>query len=314
MRILFITTSDPTKQGDLLEVSILHGLRSLLGKDCVDYPRKKVMYHDWSETKKGELHGRGFTLYKYPIQDLTNEERELNRFDVVLYGVSNAYGEFERKEINDLANGNVWHLDGHDLYGHAPRMIQHKGERIIGCQKVPSFKRELVEDHLNNVFPTGFGIPEYQIREIDFTIKDQLFQKTAPDAALFREVTDLGGSRSHHKFTEEENYYSDLSRSWFGLTCKKGGWDCLRHYEIIAAGTLLLFRDYHEKPLSCSPQELPCYSYSTSQELEKLVNTLVVDNRPTKKYINMLDKQRVWLYNNGTTIARAKNILSVLED
>ena len=45
MRILFITTKNPTKQGDLLEVSLLHGLRKVLGDDCVDYPRKKIMYH-----------------------------------------------------------------------------------------------------------------------------------------------------------------------------------------------------------------------------------------------------------------------------
>ena len=97
MRILFITTPDPRAQGDYLEVSLLHGLREVLGKNCVDYPRKKVMYHDWSDTSKRELHGNGFTLYRHPIQDLSKEERQLENFDFVLYGVSNAYGV---KDIN----------------------------------------------------------------------------------------------------------------------------------------------------------------------------------------------------------------------
>jgi hypothetical protein len=44
MKILYITTSDPTKQGDFQEVTMLHGLRSLMGESCIDYPRKKVMY------------------------------------------------------------------------------------------------------------------------------------------------------------------------------------------------------------------------------------------------------------------------------
>jgi hypothetical protein len=312
MKILFVTTKDPKAQGDLLEVSILHGLRQLLGQNCIDHPRKKVMYHDWSETSKEELHGRGFTLYKYPIEEIEN--RNLDKVDVIIYGVSEAYGEKENESLNKLADGNVWFLDGHDLYGSAPRMIEYGGEKIIGVQKVPSFKRELVETNLKNVFPTGFGIPEYQIKKIDLSFKDQLYQKTAPDDSLFKNITDVGGSRKHHKFTIEEDYYNDLSRSWFGLTCKKGGWDCMRHYEIMAAGTLLLFKEYDKKPRLCSPINLPCYSYSSEKELKELMTSLVINNKPTKEYIEMLEKQRQWLYDNATTLARAKNILKVLGD
>ena len=32
----------------------------------------------------------------------------------------------------------------------------------------------------------------------------------------------------------ESDYYKDYQRSYFAITCKKGGWDCLRHYEILA--------------------------------------------------------------------------------
>ena len=315
MRILFITTSDPRAQGDYLEVSMLHGLRQVLGKDCVDYPRKKVMYHDWGDTPKEELHGNGFTLYKHPIKDLTQKERKLENFDFVLYGVSHAYGVEENPNLNSLVGDeNVWHLDGHDLYGFAPRMIESQGEKIIGVQKPQTFKRELVEHHLPNVFPTGFGIPEYQIRQIDYTIKDQLYQKTAPDDALFKNVTDIGGSRTHHKFSVESDYYNDLSRSWFGLSCKKGGWDCMRHYEIMAAGSLLLFKDYDKKSILCSPQNLPCYSYSNHVELHELMNSLVVDNKPTDEYVEMITKQRQWLYSTGTTKARAQAVINVLKE
>lgn len=312
MRILFVTTVDAKSQGDLLEVSILHGLREVLGEDCVDFPRKKVMYHDWSSTKKEELHGGGFTLYRKPIKDLSEKQRELDNFDYVIYGVSNAYGQQEIKEINNLVpKENIWHLDGHDLYGNAPRMINFQGEEIIGVQKNNCFKRELVEN-VRNVHPIGFGIPEYQIRDVDFSLKNQIYQKTAPDSALFKEVNDLGGGRSHHIFTDENDYYDDLSKSWIGLTCKKGGWDCLRHYEIIASGALLLFRDYDLKPKFCSPMFLPCLSYSTKEELDIITKQLVNDNKPTSLYLSLLDYQRQWLYSHGTTIARAKQILSVL--
>lgn len=313
MRILFITTQNPTKQGDLLEVSLLHGLREVLGDDCVDYPRKKIMYHDFSDTPKDTLHGRGFTLLTTPIADVSDRDVFNQKFDYVIYGDGHMYGEVPDIDgVNELADGNIWIIDGHDLYGDAERKIIHNGEEIIGTQFTNCFKRELVETDDDSVYPTGFGIPEERIREVDFSIKDQLFQKTAPSDALFEETSDIGGGFAHHKFTVEEDYYNDLSRSWFGLTCKKGGWDCLRHYEIIAAGSLLLFRDYHNKPRQCSPQELPCYFYSSKEQLYNLMTELVVDGKPTDKYISMLEKQRQWLYNVGTTAARAKIILEVL--
>jgi hypothetical protein len=314
MKILFITTINPTKQGDLLEISILHGLRELLGDDCVDYPRKKIMYHDFSDTPKETLHGRGFSLLTTPILEIKNRDIFNQKFDAVIYGDGHMYGEEPYIDgINELSDGNTWIIDGHDLYGNATRKILYGGEEIIGTQFTNCFKRELIEED-DTVFPTGFGIPEERIREINFFIKDQLYQKTAPSFSLFENINDIGGGFSHHKFKIEEEYYDDLSRSWFGLTCKKGGWDCLRHYEIIAAGSLLLFRDYDKKPLLCSPQELPCFSYTTKDELYNLMSKLVVDNKPTQEYLDMIEMQRQWLYDVGTTLSRAKNIIKIISN
>ena len=103
-----------------------------------------------------------------------------------------------------------------------------------------------------------------------------------------------------------------MSKSWFGLTSKKGGWDSLRHYEIMASGSLLLFRDYDKKPEQCSPQNLPCFSYSTIEELEDLMNKLVVNGVPTDEYMNMLFEQRDWLLKYGTTESRALSIIKTI--
>lgn len=320
MRILFITTVNPTAQGDLLEVSILRGLREVLGSECIDVPAKKIMYHDFSISPKDQLHGRGFSLLSTPIDNIPDSLRNLNpdtKFDAVLYGDGHIYNEAVRiPNIDKLADGFSWVLDGHDLYGGAPRKIHYEGEDIIGTQFSRSFKRELVEgiNGENSVYPTGFGIPESRIFEIDLSIKDQVIQKTAPDHSVFRNINDLGGGFSHHKFTEEDDYYNDLRRSWFGLTCKKGGWDCLRHYEIMAAGTLLLFRDYNKKPEYCSPTNLPTISYSDKDELDSIMSRLVIDGSPTKEYIDLLESQRKWLLENGTTKARANYIIKILEN
>ena len=37
-------------------------------------------------------------------------------------------------------------------------------------------------------------------------------------------------------------------RSRFGVTTKKSGWDCMRHYELAASGCVPCFRDLEEKP------------------------------------------------------------------
>ena len=46
----------------------------------------------------------------------------------------------------------------------------------------------------------------------------------------------------------ERDYYVDMQRSFFGLTWKKGGWDCLRHLELLASGCLPLFTDIAKAP------------------------------------------------------------------
>lgn len=314
MRLLFLTTQNLSAQGDLLEVSILNGLRKYLGDNCVDFPRKNIMYHDFSQSPKDQLHGRGFSLLTLPIQDVSNRDIFDQNFDAVLYGDGHIYGDQRNVIYESLAFGNVWFIDGHDLYGNAPNKIMFDNEEIIGTQFDNCFKRELIKSSHKNVYPTGFGIPKERVLRINLNNKKQIYQKTAPDFSAFREVKDMIAGFTHHKFTVEHEYYADLQSSWFGLTCKKGGWDCLRHYEIIAAGACLLFRDYDKKPPLCSPQNLPCFSYSSKEELDGIINRLVVNGKPTDEYIDMVNQQRKWLLEFATTEARAKYIVETIRE
>lgn len=47
--------------------------------------------------------------------------------------------------------------------------------------------------------------------------------------------------KSKYNFNEEIDYMSHYSKCYYALTYKKAGWDCLRHYEIIAAGCIPYF-------------------------------------------------------------------------
>jgi hypothetical protein len=294
--LLYFTNTNIKSQGDFQEVMILNGLRTILGEHCIDYPKKKILYGDFSESPRYELHGRGFTLYTKSISEIDDKLRDIiPEIDYILYGVTNSYGITDYPEMNKLTP-NVWYLDGHD----APLI-----------QKTPCFKRERFNNQ-NDVYPTGFGIPHYKIIPIDFNKKKQLYQKTVPPFALFGNQILGQDAIKLYMFDNEDDYYKDMSESWFGLSCMKGGWDSLRHYEIMAAGSCLLFRDYNKKPLLCSPQNLPCFSYSTLDELRSLMSRLVVDNKPTDEYIDMVLRQRDWLLKYGTTESRAMEILKVM--
>ncbi len=60
-------------------------------------------------------------------------------------------------------------------------------------------------------------------------------------------------------YDTEESYYQDYQRSYFGVTSKKAGWDCLRHYEILGNGCIPYFVDLDQcdsKTLFHLPKEL----------------------------------------------------------
>jgi len=295
MRIFYVTTQHPGLQGDLQEVSMLIGLRQIMGADVIDVPRKKVMYGDFSNSPKNGLHGWGFTYFNRPIAEAADYDVLPTKDDVVLYGVTNSYGVADMPELNDRARA-VFYLDGRD-----PMRVD----------RFPCFKRELsTEDaiqHKGNIKPTGFGMPDHMIRPIDLTIKDQLHQKTWPKKII--DPNHREPDTSHYLFIDETEYYDDMARSWFGLSCKKGGWDCLRHYEILAAGSVLMIKDVDQKPPECSPQHLQPLSYSSYEEAVDIMNGLVVDGRPTQEYLRILSEQRGALRTTSTCAVRAQRLV-----
>ena len=108
MKILFITTKNPKHQGDYLELSILHGLKSILGDNLIDIPKKNILYGDFSEIKKEQLHGRGFTLLNDKFEDTLNRD-DLKDIDFVIYGSGHAYGEeYYIEDYDRLAKYNSW--------------------------------------------------------------------------------------------------------------------------------------------------------------------------------------------------------------
>jgi hypothetical protein len=106
----------------------------------------------------------------------------------------------------------------------------------------------------NKIFPLSYCIPDELI--ISDEKLEELFQrKTHVIAPL------IPGNTSTYKYGphQEKEYYEMYQHSRFAYTCKKGGWDCLRHYEIMANGCIPIFNDIENCPkytLCTIPKEL----------------------------------------------------------
>jgi len=100
------------------------------------------------------------------------------------------------------------------------------------------------------------------IRPISFAIASCKIVSHVPDKTQLVSVIDPTATvpgRRNYNFTKEADYYAEYQKSWFAHTCKKAGWDCMRHYEIIANGCLPLFRGLEACPadaLTVFPKDL----------------------------------------------------------
>jgi hypothetical protein len=91
--------------------------------------------------------------------------------------------------------------------------------------------------------PISFSIPREKICDIDI-VKTKILSNLIP------------GDNSTYIYNTEQDYYNEYKKSYFAITKKKGGWDCMRHYEILANGCIPYFINIEQCP-SNSMYSLP---------------------------------------------------------
>jgi hypothetical protein len=85
------------------------------------------------------------------------------------------------------------------------------------------------------------------LNSISFSVPESKIVEKVPEKTKhFGHI--VPGDTSTYIFNTEDAYYRDYQASVFGRTCKKGGWDCLRHYEILANGSIPWFTDLDKCP------------------------------------------------------------------
>lgn len=87
-----------------------------------------------------------------------------------------------------------------------------------------------------------FSIPECKITKI--SIFDIMSKKKKILSSL------IPGRTETYIYTTEIDYYQEYQNSLFARTNKKSGWDCLRHYEIMANGCIPYFPDIDNCPIN----------------------------------------------------------------
>lgn len=317
LNILFLT--EPRE--DYLADSILHGLVKL-GHNVVDFPRKDILYRDSFNLVSKNVRGAGFTLYSLLTDScidrtLIHQRLQNSEFDLVILGqVWRQWGQLLDLSCL-LQNIPTILLDGDDdtrlFHWSATRIRRYGLHRFpIRSGKCFYFKRELQElGSLSRrciVLPANFSIPSDKILPLNTHKKAQRLASHCVDPEIAFEC----GLPTSYAFSSEQEYYLDMARSRFAVTTKRGGWDCLRHYEIAAAGALPCFKSLELKPSVCAPHGLQpginCLSYHNWTDLDRQMSALEIE---PKRYAELLLRSRDWVL-NYTTTASAQRLLDAV--
>jgi hypothetical protein len=289
-RLLYITPNVEDYAAD----GLLHGLRTLLGGDVLDFPKAEYLYTSMTPAARSRIRGGGFTLYGL-LDDLPLErdhclDRALKgEFDLVVFSdIWRTFGLWSEWGPQLADRGiRLAVLDGSDRvepYPFAGEWWRRRAWWFLprAHTRALHFKREVTPwtrwfasyltlppplngRRMRDIRPLAFSIPDEQI-VAGPPVKDQDFPRHVVDAEL---AARLGG-QTGHAFSTEHEYVADLRRSRFGITTKREGWDAMRHYEIAANGCVPCFRDLEQKPPASAPHgldETNCVAYRDAYDL-----------------------------------------------
>lgn len=199
------------------------------------------------------------------------------KYDIILYG--NCFRDLLHFDLVEqhYPKEKIIVLDGED-YAIYKEDIANKSTY---------YKREITNDSfLAHVKPISFGVP-------DDLLLNQMPLKLRPLAKV------IPGDFSTYVYRDEKTYFKDYQRSFFGKTTKKGGWDCARHYEILANRCIPYFPDLKYCPkyiMVDFPKELILYTnkYSHFKSIPpdyNLINYQIYEHTKKKLLCTVIAKK-----------------------
>lgn len=219
-------------KADYMSDLLFHGLRSVFGQSVVDFPKKSHLYRGYQNIEG--LWGRGFTYTN--ILDEIDVDRQIDNvklkkhYDLIVLSVHHTAHQNHNllyqtlDKLKGYTKSKIAVVDGHDLTDTYDFALEYTPYL---------FKREIVDR--DDLIPIHFSIPKEKIIN-HITEKKNYIAGIIP-------ADSNSPNRKTHSYAKEEDYYKGYQDSYFAFTCKKGGWDCLRHYEIMANGCIPIFTD-----------------------------------------------------------------------
>jgi hypothetical protein len=86
-----------------------------------------------------------------------------------------------------------------------------------------------------SLYPISFSIPE-----------EKIVSEVPPKRKILSSL--IPGKMETYIYQTESDYYKEYQDSLFATTTKKAGWDCMRHYEIMANGCIPYFPNIENCP------------------------------------------------------------------
>lgn len=297
MKILFFgwdpSITPASRTVDYMGDCVYHGLKSLLGKDVHTVYDQFHMYTDLGKGISQQFHGKGFTLcgnlepvLRNVIEEADLKENLKNKvYDCVIF--SRMYRSTRHyEEVCQHYNDNeIVIIDGHDLDEIPEQYRKHM-----------YFKRELVEEPNAMLHPISFSIPEEKLVPADLTAKKE------------KELGDIiPGKLETYTFNSEKEYYNDYKKSLYGITHKKGGWDCMRHLEIMANKCVPFFPGIDDCPL----HTMTDYDKETISQVYHHVQNNTMTQEIYGTYCQSLYEH---VAQHQTTVAQAQRIINIIEN
>lgn len=160
----------------------------------------------------------------------------------------------------------------------------------------------------HNVFPISFAIPSNKI-------VDCVYEKKSFIAPCIPNKLDT------FIYEYETDYYKNYQEALFGITFKKGGYDCMRHYEILACGCIPFFVDFEQCPVNTVfrlPRDLikqgnELYQYLYNKYFNKPEKSISMSIDDMQLCIKLSEKLLDYTKKNLTTEAMASYLISKLE-
>lgn len=236
MKILYVYNFE---YPEYLSDTVYHGLIEN-GVDVYETHHPRYMLKSFEDIEK--IYGRGFSIFgklshspNLESEEIISEKIKTRFYDFVVYGCVYTHGPgFPKRRCLDYLDlvikyypkNKVHFLDGSDFPWNFSQEIGLDNYGRV-------WKSHLVDYGVAQ--PLSFGIPE-----------SQLISETPTKQKVFATV--VPGTPETYIYDNEKDYYEDYSLSYYGLTYKKGQWDCMRHYEILANKCIPYFPDIEDCP------------------------------------------------------------------